>query len=151
MTNSSRPPARGIRAATLVAILLVLAQSAVGVIVNLYVAVPDHHPGAHPSSYLSGSFRSVVWAVAHGAPSLAIHAVLGLALILVALRVVLRSWRLRRPAITALATLAALLVIGAGFNGASFLDFDENASSLIMALLALASVGCYAAVLAVAS
>jgi hypothetical protein len=31
--------------------------------------------------------------------------------------------------------LAVLLVIGAGFNGASFLDFSTNISSLIMALL----------------
>jgi hypothetical protein len=35
-------------------------------------------------------------------------------------------------------------VIGAGFNGASFLDFAHNSSSLIMALLALAAIGCYA-------
>jgi hypothetical protein len=39
--------------------------------------------------------------------------------------------------------LAAALVIGAGFNGASFLDFNNNVSSLVMALLALGSVACY--------
>jgi hypothetical protein len=39
--------------------------------------------------------------------------------------------------------LGGLLVIGAGFNGASFLDFGGNISSLIMALLAFAAVACY--------
>jgi hypothetical protein len=38
-------------------------------------------------------------------------------------------------------------VIGAGFNGASFLDFNDNTSSLVMALLALAAVACYSAVM----
>jgi hypothetical protein len=40
--------------------------------------------------------------------------------------------------------LAALLTIGAGFNGASFLDFDMSISSLIMALLAFGALLCYA-------
>lgn len=40
--------------------------------------------------------------------------------------------------------LAALLAIGAGFNGASFLDFGgRDVSSLLMALLALGAVCCY--------
>ena len=38
-------------------------------------------------------------------------------------------------------------MIGAGFNGASFLDFNDTTSSLITALLALAAVGCYSVVL----
>jgi hypothetical protein len=41
------------------AIVLVLAQAAVGMAVNLYVTVHARHPGAHPSNYLSGSFDSV--------------------------------------------------------------------------------------------
>jgi hypothetical protein len=36
------------------------------------------------------------------------------------------------------------MVIGAGFNGASFLDFNDNISSLIMALLAFGAIACYA-------
>ncbi len=38
---------------------------------------------------------------------------------------------------------AACLVIGAGVNGASFLDFTNNVSSLLMALLALGALSCY--------
>jgi hypothetical protein len=39
------------------------------------------------------------------------------------------------------------LVIGAGFNGASFLNFNNNISSLIMALLAFGAIACYSAAL----
>jgi CHASE2 domain-containing sensor protein len=52
-----------------------------------------------------------------------------------------------RRAIAGWSVLAALCVIGAGFNGASFLDFAHNINSLIMALLALAAIGCYATAL----
>src|ERR1700733_15642327 len=69
-----------LRRMILAAIVLILVQSGIGMDVNLFVAIPAQHPGARPSSYLGGSVRSVAWAVAHGAPALVIHAVLGLAL-----------------------------------------------------------------------
>lgn len=40
--------------------------------------------------------------------------------------------------------LGLAFVLGAGFNGAAFLDFNEASSSLLMALLAFVAVGCYA-------
>jgi hypothetical protein len=136
-----------VRRMALGAAVLVLVQASIGMVVNLYVTVPGHHSGAQPSNYLSGSFDSVVWAIGHGALALAIHAALGLALVVLVIGVAARtfvvaSWRVR-----AWSVLAGLLVIGAGFNGASFLDFNKNVSSLIMALLALAAVACYAVVL----
>jgi hypothetical protein len=129
------------------AIVLILVQAGIGMAVNLYVTVPASHPGAHPSDYLSGSFHSVVWAISHGALALAVHAALGLALAVMVIGVSVRAVRLRRGTVTALSVVAGLLVIGAGFNGASFLDFNDNISSLIMALLAFAAVACYAIVL----
>ena len=63
------------------------------------------------------------------------HAAFGLALVLMVVAVA--GW------VTFTSVLGALLVIGAGFNGASFLDFAENFSSLLMELLALAALGCY--------
>jgi len=38
-------------------------------------------------------------------------------------------------------------VIGAGLNGASFLDFGGNISSLIMAVLSFAAVACFSVAL----
>ena len=113
--------------------------------VNLFVAIPSQHPGARPSSYFSGSVRSVAWAVAHGAPALVAHAVLGLALAFLVIGVAVSALRLKHRPIGAWSVLAGLLVIGAGFNGASFLDFNNDVSSLIMALLAFGAVACYSA------
>jgi hypothetical protein len=129
------------------ALVLVLVQAGIGMAVNLYVTIPAHHPGAHPSNYLSGSYHSVIWAIGHGAMALAIHASLGLALFVMTVSVAFRAVRVRRRSVSVWAVLAALFVIGAGFNGASFLDFNNNISSLIMALLAFAAVSCYAVVL----
>ena len=118
------------------AALLVLVQSSIGMAVNLYVTVPAHHSGAHPSDYLSGSVQSVAWAVAHGALALAIHAALGL------LAGVNGNQRRRSrgegsgagPSAPGRYSPVVSCVIGAGFNGASFLDFNNDVSSLIMAL-----------------
>lgn len=129
------------------AILLVLVQAGIGMDVNLYVTVPSSHPGAHPSNYFAGSFHSVVWAIGHGTPALVVHASLGLALALLVIGVAGHALRLGRRAVSVWSVLAGLLVIGAGFNGASFLDFNDNISSLIMALLTLGALGCYSAAL----
>ncbi len=127
--------------------LLVLAQAAIGVIVNLYVTIPTRHPGAHPSGYLGGSFHSIVWAIGHGAAALAVHATLGVALVVVVIAIAINAMRVGGRTVAVWSLLAALLVLGAGFNGASFLDFNDNTSSLIMALLAFAAVACYSVVL----
>jgi uncharacterized membrane protein len=73
------------------------------------------------------------------------HAVLGLALVLIVIGVAVYAMRLGRRPVVAWSVLAGLLVIGAGFNGASFLDFNNDISSLIMALLAFSAVACYSA------
>ena len=129
----------------LAAIVLILVQSGIGMDVNLFVAIPARHPGARPSSYFGGSVRSVAWAVAHGAPALVAHAVLGLALAVLVIGAAVYAIRLGRRPVGAWSVLAGLLVIGAGFNGASFLDFNNDISSLIMALLAFGAVACYSA------
>ena len=54
---------------------------------------------------------------------------------------------LGRRRLTVAGYLGAASVVGAGFNGASFLDFNQDVSSLIMALLAAAAIACYAVIL----
>lgn len=132
---------------TLGTVFIILVQSAIGMAVNLYVSVPGHHPGAHPSEYFTGSARSIGWAMSHGAVVLVIHAVLGFLLVVMVCNTAIRLLKLRRRSVNAWAILGALFVIGAGFNGASFLDFANSISSLVMALLAFASIACYVVVL----
>ncbi len=129
------------------AILLALVQAGLGMIVNLYVTVPAHHPGAHPVNYFAGSLHSVASAITHGATTLAVHTTLGLALVVFAIVTAVQALRSGQRAIGGWSVLGALFVIGAGFNGTSFLDFAHNINSLIMALLALAAIGCYATAL----
>ena len=75
--------------------------------------------------------------------ALAVHASIGLALVLTALALAVRSVAVRAGWAVFTSVLAAALVIGAGFNGASFLDFGLRISSLIMTLLALGALTCY--------
>jgi hypothetical protein len=135
--------AAALRRMTLGIAVLVIAQMSIGMIVNLYLTVPVHHPGAQPANYFTGSLRSIAWAIGHGAPALAIHAALGLAVGAIAIWVAIRAVRLRSGWVASASVLAAGLVIGAGFNGASFVDFNHNVSSLLMALLALGALSCY--------
>jgi hypothetical protein len=125
------------------AVLLLLVQSGFGVYVNLFVTVPAVHSGSSPSNYVSGSGRSLLWSVEHGGAALAIHSVLGVLLGLMVIGIVARAIRNSRQSIWLWTTFGALLVVGAGFNGASFLDYNKDASSLIMALLAFGAVACF--------
>lgn len=139
------PGVLALRRMTLLVAVLVVVQTAIGMVVNLYVTVPAHHSGAQPANYFTGSLQSVAWALGHGAVALAVHATLGLALVATAIWVAVRAVKIRPGWVGFIAVLGALLAIGAGFNGASFLDFNNNISSLLMALLALGSLSCYLA------
>ena len=144
---NTTPASAGLRRLALGAVVLVLVQAGIGMVVNLDVTIPAHHPGARPANYFSGSASSIGWAITHGAAALAIHATLGLAVAVLVIGVAVRSFAVASRPVLAWSVLAALLVIGAGFNGASFLDFNNDVSSLIMAMLALAAVACYSVVL----
>jgi hypothetical protein len=140
---------RDVRAATalrqliLGAISLLLVQILIGMVVNLYVTIPAHHAGTHASNFLSGSIHSVVWALGHEAVALAIHTAFGLALGVMSIGVAVRALRIRQRAPSICCVLAGLLIIGAGFNGASFLDYNLNANSLAMAVLTVGALLCY--------
>jgi hypothetical protein len=145
--NRRLPATARLRRLVLGAVVAVLAQTGIGMVVNLYATIPAHHPGAHPSSYFAGSARSIVWAISHGAAALAIHATLGLVVVVLAITIALIALSGANRAVKIWLIVAAGLVIGAGFNGASFLDFNHNTSSLLMALLALGAVACYSVAL----
>jgi hypothetical protein len=138
-----------LRRIVLGAMLLILVQAGIGMYVNLYVTVPLNHPGANPpfSNYLGGSMHSLAWALGHGERQLVVHAVLGLALVVVVIGVAVYAIRLRSWAIGILSVVGGLMVVLAGFKGLSFLDFQNNSSSIFMALLAFGSLACYAAIL----
>jgi hypothetical protein len=129
------------------AVVLICVQAGLGMFVNLFVTIPKRHSGANPSEFFSGSTRSVIWAIDHGAIALAIHVVLGLLLAIMAINIVAHAITAGRRAMLIWSVLGAMGSIGAGFTGAGFLDFNEDVSSFFMSILALASLLCFAVVL----
>jgi hypothetical protein len=130
-------------------LVVLLAQFGIGMYVNLFARIPLNHPGHNPHNYLTGTYDSVAWAETsqHAPLILATHAGLGLLLVAGSLWLAVRAIRGRRPPVTWAAILGALCILAAAFNGGSFLDYNNNINSYIMALLFAAAVLCYAVIL----
>jgi hypothetical protein len=136
-----------LRGQTFGAVIMICLQFGLGMFVNLFVTIPKHHSGANPSEYFSGSTRSVIWAIGHGAVALAIHVVLGLLLAIMVITIVARAISIGRRSIIVWSVMGAMGTLGAGFTGAGFLDFNENVSSFFMAILALGALLCFVIVI----
>ena len=141
--------ARGWAFGLLVALLV---QFGIGMYVNLFATIPLNHPGHAASDFFAGSYHSVAWAETspHAPVILAFHAGLGLLLVVASIWLAVLAIRGRRAGIMWAAVLGALFILAAGFNGASFLSYNHDANSYVMALLFAAAVLCYAVILALA-
>jgi hypothetical protein len=134
------------------ATLVVLAvQFVVGMSVNLYVTIPTHHPGAGSGPYLSGALSGVLWSFASGLPLLIVHVVIGIVLLLSGIELVIHSVRAGRQAAIWLAAVGLTAIIFAGFNGASFLKYNLNISSMLMSVGFAVAVVCYVVILSLAA
>src|SRR5215469_16311896 len=120
----------GLRSANL-AILIVLAiQLALGIGVNLYVTLPAAgHPG-HASWFGNGAL-------------LALHAALGMFLILAAIFVLVRAIMARNATLIVTSAAGLVAILLAFFFGASFTDKLTNGYSLGMAISFAVALGCY--------
>lgn len=132
-------------AVNLAACLLLLIQYLLGMVVNVYVVLPAKHPGANAANYFAGSATGLGWVISSGPAWIAAHAAFGLALVVAALFAITLTWRNGDRAGRTLAIVGALAIIGAGFNGASFLTYGKSFSSLIMAGLWALAAACYVA------
>jgi hypothetical protein len=117
----------------LAACVLLVIQYLLGMVVNLYVVLPGRHPGAGAHNYFTGAASGLAWVVAHGPGWAAAHAAFGLALVLAALASIALTWRQGGRMARVMSVLGALAIVGAGFNGASFLNYGHDFSSMIMA------------------
>ncbi len=152
MASVAEPAAAGLAAPAAAALRLrgmvvgmllgLLLQYAVGMLVNLFVTVPVHHPGHDSADFFAGVVAVVPWAIRHGGP-LAIHTALGLLLVVNGIFIFVRTLGLGQRALRWLTGVGALVVLGAGFNGASFLIYTHDQSSLIMAWLFAIALLCY--------
>jgi hypothetical protein len=126
----------------LAACALLLAQYLLGMVVNFYVDLPASHPGAGASNYFSGAADGLAWLISNGPAWASAHAALGMALAASALAAIVLARR-SGTASRATSIVGALAVIGAGFNGTSFLNYGHDFSSLIMAGLWALALACY--------
>jgi hypothetical protein len=131
-------------AVNLIACLLLLVQYLLGLVTNLFVSLPANHPGANSPDYFGGLVPAVAWVISQGSIWAAIHASLGLALIVGAVVLAVLAVLMRMPAYAATAIVGALAIIGAGFNGASFVIYGHNFSSMIMGGVWALALACYA-------
>jgi hypothetical protein len=115
-------------------LLLLSLQFVLGMVTNLYVAVPTHHPGSQAAEYFGGVVAGVAWAITQGAWALRIHALLGLLIIIIGFALVAAAVSSRRKVWIVCSIIALLFTMAAGFNGASFLNYGEDFSSLFMSL-----------------
>jgi hypothetical protein len=122
-----------VRRGSLAALVLLVVQYGIGMYVNLYVTVPrgDHGGGLGR-------------AIANGPAMLSTHAVLGLALALVAIGVLVQAVMARHLAAIVLSALGLLALVAASAAGASFTSSGDAADSMGMAVMTGVALLCYA-------
>jgi hypothetical protein len=134
---------RRLLAVNLAASFLLLVQYLLGMVVNVYIVLPARHPGAGAGEYFTGAAAGIAWVISDGPAWAAAHAAFGLALAAAAIASIALTWKKGSSMGTAMSVLGALAIIGAGFNGVSFLDYGHAFSSMIMAGLWALALACY--------
>ena len=125
------------RLRTLTAIILVLlaAQFLVGMLVNLFVQVPAVHPGSNAPEYFSGVVQGVAWALLHAPLWLQLHAIVGLLLVhCLPLLLIGFAIAAHRRAWIIVSIIGLFGIMAGGFNGASFMNYGHDLSSLLMSI-----------------
>jgi hypothetical protein len=116
-------------------------QFLAGMLLNLFVTIPKKHPGSSGSNYFGQSSHSLIWTLSGGGGwELAVHVYLAILLVLGSLSFFVRAMILHDKSWAIAGGLAALFTLGAFFNGLSFVDFNKDVSSMIMATCWLVAV-----------
>jgi 1,4-dihydroxy-2-naphthoate octaprenyltransferase len=131
---TKRSSTTGLRFVTAIILLLLAAEFMIGIVVNLFITVPSSHPGTNASEYFSGVLQGVYWALLHAESYLWVHVIIGLALFLTSIILLIMSIVARRGGWITTSIIGLIGVVGAGFNGASFLNYNEDFSSLLMSV-----------------
>ena len=120
----------GLRSASLAILIVLIVQFALGIGVNLYVTLPAAgHPG-HGSWFGNGAL-------------VALHAALGMFLILAAIFVLIRAVMARNVTLIATSAAGLVAILLAAFFGSGFTDKLTDGYSLGMAIAFAAALACY--------
>ena len=121
----------GLRQASLAILIVLIVQFALGIGVNLYVTLPAAgHPG-HASWFGNGTV-------------LALHAALGMVLIIGAVAVLIRAVMARNVTLITTSAVGLVAILLAAFFGSGFTDKLTNGYSLGMALATAVALASYA-------
>lgn len=120
----------GLRRASLAILIALIVQFALGTGVNLYVTLPGAGDPGHGSWFGNG-------------PLLALHAALGMFLILAAIFVLVRAIMARNATLIVTSAAGMLAIALAAFFGSGFTDKLTNGYSLGMAVAFAAALACY--------
>jgi hypothetical protein len=134
----ARPRAGGdeaVRRSSLGLSVGLLVQYALGLVVSLYVTVPGRD---HGGGVLAAAGR----ALANGPASLAVHAGLGLLLLLGSIALVGRAVAARTGFFVVTSVVSLLAVLGAAVSGAAFVNSGPDGASLSMGLLTAVALLC---------
>ena len=126
-----------LRGASMGALVMLIIQFAVGMIVNLYSAIP------------AGDANSTFWAaigraLADGPAALTVHAILGLLLVVATVALVVRAVACRHVPVIVTSSIGLLAVLGAAASGSRFVSTGLNSASISMAVLTAVAMLCYA-------
>jgi hypothetical protein len=117
---------------------MLLVQYGLGIGVNLYVKVPDADHGI-------GTAAAAGRALTSQPVVLALHAALGLLMLVAGVTVLVRAVRARHRRAIAASSLGFAAIIGAAVSGATFVSDGRDGASLAMALLTGVALLCYLA------
>jgi hypothetical protein len=120
----------GLRQATLAILIVLIVQFALGISVNLYVTLPAAGHRGHASWFGNGAL-------------LALHAALGIFLVLAAIFVLVRAIMARYVTLIVTSAAGLVAILLAFFFGSSFTDKLSNGYSLGMAISFAAALACY--------
>src|SRR5215469_1529771 len=121
----------GLRRASLAILIVLIVQFALGISVNLYFTLPAAgHPG-HSSWFGNGAL-------------LALHAALGMILVLAAVFVLVRAIMARNVTLIVTSAAGLVAILLAAFFGSSFTEKLTDGYSLGMAIAFAAALACYA-------
>jgi len=123
--SAARGTTAMLRWLTLIMLGLLLLQLVIGVFVNLFVTVPNGHPGSG-QTILRGAFTGLGWAIASGLTSLALHVLVGLLVGLGSIVVLVVAIRSGRRGWMTVAIVGLLATLYAGLNGLVFMDAGKN-------------------------
>jgi len=125
---------RSLRQVTFAILMMLATQFILGMTLNLFETLPAKHPG-QTGNYFVRSGHSFAWAITFGGGIvLFLHVLVALGLLGHSIMLFVRSIKTHSKPWTWVSTIGMLGIMAAFSNGLSFLDFNHDFSSFIMAM-----------------